>query len=228
MRGFGSQKTSSDRVIGDHAAMAQATVTMAPLDRRADVGTIDADKRTVELVFSTAQDGDVLRYDWDTGKRYWERLSLDPAHVRLNRLNHGAPLLNTHSAYALADIIGVVEDDSAKLLKSEARATVRFSKRPDVEPYYRDVIDKIIRNVSVGYRVHAFAEQSKPKDGFPVRLATDWEPYEISMVPMGADSGARVRKSNDVETNACVLVLCGQRLTDADRIRQLRLVRARF
>ena len=208
--------------------MTQATMRMPPLDRRADVGSINADKRTVELVFSTIKDGDILRYDWDTGKRYWERLSLDPAHVRLDRLNHGAPLLNAHSAYTLADIIGVVEDDSAKLLTSEARATVRFSKRDDVEPYYRDVLDRIIRSVSVGYRVHAFAEQPKPKDGFPVRLATDWEPYEISMVPMGADVGARVRKSTDVETNAYVIVLCGPRLTDADRIRQLRLVRARF
>jgi hypothetical protein len=27
----------------------------------------------------------------------------------------------------------------------------------------------------------------------PVRTAVDWEPYEISMVPMPADTGARVR-----------------------------------
>jgi hypothetical protein len=204
------------------------TVTMPPLDIRADVGAIDADKRTVELVFSTAKGGDVLRFDWDTGKRYYERLSLDPAHVRLDRLNNGAPLLNAHSAYQLSNVIGVVVDGSAVLGKGEARAVVRFSKRPDVEPFYQDVRDGIIRNVSVGYRVSRFEEQPKPKDGFPVRLAVDWEPYEISMVPMGADSGARVRKSDDVETNPCLIVSCGPRLTDADRLRQLRLVQARF
>lgn len=206
------------------------TVTVAPLDRRAAVGTIDAEKRTTELVFSTAAGGDVLRYDWDTGQKFWERLSLDPAHVRLDRLNHGAPLLNAHSAYALADIIGVVEDDSVKLLKGEARATVRFSKRADIEPIFQDVRDGIIRNVSVGYRVHRMEEQPKGKDGYPVRLATDWEPYEISMVPMGADSGARVRKSSDVETNACVVVPCimpRSLVSDADRARRLRLAAVR-
>jgi hypothetical protein len=181
-------------------------ITVPPLDRRADVGAIDADKRTVDVTFSTKAGGDVLRYDWDTGKRYWERLSLDAEHVRLDRLNHGAPLLNAHSAYEVGNVIGVVEDDSVKLLKGEARATVRFSKRADVEPYYQDVRDKIIRNVSVGYRVHRFEEQAVPKDGFPIRLAVDWEPYEISMVPMGADVGARVRSVKDVETNPCVIV----------------------
>lgn len=206
------------------------TLTVPPLDRRADVGAINADTRQVELVFSTASGGDVLRYDWDTGQKYLERLSLDPAHVRLDRLNNGAPLLDSHSAYSLGNIIGVVEDDSVKLLKGEARATVRFSKRDTVEPFYRDVLDKIIRNVSVGYRVHRMEEQPKPKDGYPVRLAVDWEPFEISMVPMGADSGARVRKSSDVETNACELVPCTTPralASDADRARRLRLVSVR-
>ena len=205
-------------------------VKMVPLARSADVGDVDADARTVALVFSTAKGGDVLRYDWDTGQRYYERLSLDPEHVRLDRLNNGAPLLNAHSAYTLANVIGVVEDGSATLTKSEARAVVRFSKRADVEPFYRDVVDKIIRNVSVGYRVHVMEELAKPaKDGFPVRLATDWEPYEISMVPMGADSGARVRKSDEIPVNLCVI---RRTLTtgavDADRVRRLRLAIARM
>lgn len=203
------------------------TVTMTPLDRRADVGTVHEDTRTVDLVFSTTSGGDVVRYDWDTGKRYVERLSLDPAHVRMDRLNAGAPLLDTHSAWSLANQIGVVE--SAELRKADARATVRFSKRADVEPFYQDVRDKIIRNVSVGYRVYRSDELPKPsKEGYPIRLAVDWEPYEISMVPMGADSGAHVRKSSEVATHPCVIVLSGQRLTDADRIRHLRLVQARF
>lgn len=180
------------------------TVRLAPLDRRAAVTSLDPEKRTVELVFSTG--ADVVRYDWETGSRFLERLSLDPKHIRLDRLNHGAPLLNTHSAYALADQIGIVEEGTAVLGKGEARATVRFSKRLDVEPIFRDVQDGIIRNVSVGYRVHRFEQQNKEQNELPVRLATDWEPYEISMVPMGADAGARVRASKDVDTNPCEVV----------------------
>jgi hypothetical protein len=203
------------------------TIELAPLDLRADVGVVTDETRSVELIFSTG--ADVVRYDWMTGKRYFERLSMDPKHVRLDRLNSGAPLLNAHSAYSLADQIGIVEPKTATLDGKTARATVRFSKRADVEPFYQDVRDKIIRNVSVGYRVHRFEETQGKANELPVRLATDWEPYEISMVPMGADAGARVRSSKDVPTHACVLVARAIDVArqDADRGRRSRLARAR-
>jgi hypothetical protein len=200
--------------------MGPQTVALPPLDLRADVGEIDTDTRTVALTFSTG--ADVLRYDWDTGKRWVERLSLDPKHVRMQRLNARAPLLDSHSAYSIAHQIGVVE--RASLEGRKGLADVRFSKRLDVEPFYQDVRDKIINNVSVGYRVHRFEELSENKEGFPVRLATDWEPFEISMVPMGADVGARVRSSREVETNPCVIVRAMTR--DEDRARRFRLAMA--
>ncbi|MDP1570347.1 MAG: HK97 family phage prohead protease [Vicinamibacterales bacterium] len=179
-------------------------MVMPPLDLRADVGAVDDDTRTVTLTWSTG--ADVLRFDWETGRKFYERLSLDPKHVRMQRLASGAaPLLDSHSAYSLAHQIGVV--DTATLDGKRGTAEVRFSKRADVEPFYQDVRDKIIRNVSVGYRVHKFEELAETRGGVPVRLAVDWEPHEISMVPMGADAGARVRASKDVETNPCVVVV---------------------
>jgi hypothetical protein len=48
------------------------TVQAVPLDLRADIGAINADKRTVDLTFATPK-ADVLRYDWETGKRFYER-----------------------------------------------------------------------------------------------------------------------------------------------------------
>jgi len=199
-----------------------STIEVTPLDLRADVGEVNEDSRTVELTFTTG--ADVVRYDWATGNRYVERLSMDPKHIRMDRLRSGAPLLNSHSAYTLAHQIGVVE--RAEIDGKKGTASVRFSKREDVEPFYRDVLDKIIRNVSVGYRVHRFEETSS-KGEMPVRTATDWEPYEISMVPMGADSGAQVRSSKDIPTNPCVVV-SEPRITDADRLRGLRLAQARY
>jgi hypothetical protein len=215
--------------------MKPQTIDLAPLDLRADVGTVNDERRTVELTFSTG--ADVIRYDWMTGKRYVERLSMDPVAIRLGRLNAGAPLLNAHSAYTLADQIGIVESGSAKLDGKAARALVRFSKRADVEPFYQDVRDGIIRNVSVGYRVHRFEESQGKNNELPVRLATDWEPYEISMVPMGADAGAqtrggqpggRMRTSSEVETNPCVIVTraIDAAAADADRLRRYRRLQA--
>lgn len=200
------------------------TVQAVPLDLRADIGAVNIDARTVELTFATPK-ADVLRYDYETGKRFYERLSLDPKHVRMERLSSGAaPLLDTHSAWSLASQIGVV--DAAAISSKRGEATVRFSKRKDVEPFYQDVLDKIIRNNSVGFRVFRFEETGELRSGYPVLLATDWEPYEISMVPMGADPGARTRsaKGKDIETNPCVILRAS---TDADRERFLWLAKAR-
>jgi HK97 family phage prohead protease len=201
------------------------TVDLAPLDRRADVGTINDDARTAELVFSTG--ADVLRYDWMSGKRYIERLSMKPSHVRLDRLNSGAPLLDSHSAYSIANQIGVVEDNSARISNGRGVASVRFPKAeddPDADRIYRKVKDRIIRNVSVGYRVHRF-EETQGKTEIPIRVATDWEPFEISMVPMGADNGAKMRSSKEVPTNPCLIVTMS--MSDEDRIRRFRLAIAR-
>jgi hypothetical protein len=164
--------------------------------------SVNDEARTVDLIFSTG--APVERYDWNTGARYTEKLALKPENVRLDRLNAGAPLLNAHSAYSLTDIIGVVE--SASVVGGKGRATVRFSTRADVEPIYQDVRNGIIRAVSVGYRVHRFEETVASKAGaLPIRTATDWEPYEISMVPMPADPAATTR-SKPADLNTCVIV----------------------
>jgi hypothetical protein len=151
--------------------------------------TAQPEARTVEVVWSTG--AAVRRRDPWTGKRYDEVLSLDPAHVDLSRLGNGAPLLNAHGAFDLEDVIGVVE--RAWITNSgdafEGRAVVRFSEREDVEPIWRDVRTGIIRNVSVGYAVRAY--EVIDEDGtVPVWRAVDWQPLELSAVPVGADGGA--------------------------------------
>ena len=84
-------------------------VQMPPLSLRADIGprSIDDEERTVELIFTTG--AGVRRRDFWTGKEYIEVLSLDQKAVRLDRLNDGAPLLDTHSAWSVADQLGDVD-----------------------------------------------------------------------------------------------------------------------
>jgi hypothetical protein len=156
--------------------------------RLAPVGSVDSKTRTAELVWSRGTR--VQRYDFWNDEPYFEELSMDPAHVRLGRLQNGAPLLDTHGRWRLSDVIGVVE--SAKVDGGEGRATVRFSEREEVQPIFQDVAAGIIRNVSVGYVVHKY-EKSRTPEGVMVLRAVDWEPSEISLVPVGADAGAGVR-----------------------------------
>src|SRR6185436_2217462 len=210
MRGNSERKSA--------AAAASTTVDMLPLCVRADVSSVNENDRTVELVFSTG--AGVERYDYRLG-RYIEKLSLKKGDVRLGRLNSGAaPVLDTHSAWSISDQIGVVEPNSIKFVDGEGRATVRFSKRETVEPIWQDVKDRIIRNVSIGYIVHRFLEDKGDDAKIPTRTAVDWEPYEISMVPMPADAGAQVRNEDKAKTNRCVIL---RTITneDADRMRRL-------
>ncbi len=172
-----------------------------PLQTRADVrlqpDTIDAQARTVELVWSTGSP--VRRRDFFTGRRYDEVLSLDRAHVDLSRLNAGAPLLNAHGAYTLLNVLGVVE--RAWITEGtdgpQGRAIVRFSEREDVEPLWQDVQAGIIRNVSVGYAVRAY-EVIEEDGQVPVWRAIDWQPLELSAVPIGADPTAGFRGSQTI------------------------------
>lgn len=183
--------------------MKTETVNMPPLSFRADIGAIDEEARTFDVIFSTG--APVVRMDWWSGKRYLEVLAIKPENVRLERLNSGAPLLDAHSAWSVGDVLGTIEPDSARIEKGKAVAKIRFSKREAVEPIFQDVRDKIIRSVSVGYRVHKFEEKTGKSNELPIRTATDWEPFEISMVPMPADTGARVRQGDTSDTNTCVI-----------------------
>ncbi|EKA32563.1 hypothetical protein PABE173_6472, partial [Pseudomonas aeruginosa ATCC 25324] len=81
---------------------------------------------------------------------------------------------NTHSAWELGDVVGVVE--RAWLEGGAGHALVRFSKREDVESIFQDVRDGILRNISVGYSVHRYELIEAPDDKLPTYRAVDWEP----------------------------------------------------
>jgi hypothetical protein len=191
-----------------------------PMQTRTDVRlmpeTVHAETRTVELVWSTG--AAVRRRDPWTGKRYNEVLSLEETHVDLSRLNGGAPLLNTHGAFDLGDVIGVVE--RAWIAREGdglvGRARVRFSDRAEVEPIWRDVAAGIIRNVSVGYAVRSY-EVTETDGQPPVWRAIDWQPLELSAVPVGADAAAGFR-ARDPATIPCRLVRHAPAIQNEDTI----------
>ena len=155
--------------------------------------SVDTDSRSVEVTWTTG--APVLRRN--VGGSYYEELSLGDA-VNMERLNNGAPLLNSHKAADLSDIVGVVE--RAWTDEKEGRAVVRFSDRAEVEPIWRDVQQGIIRNISVGYSVDEFERVEAKREGEPHTLrATSWTPMELSLVPVPADFSATVRELETVQ-----------------------------
>lgn len=168
-----------------------------PLDVRAAIVATSADKeaRTVELVLSTGATVD--RYNWRTDEVYREQLSLEASAVRLERLNAGAPLLDSHWGYSLAGQLGVIVPGTARIVetdgKRELRAVVKFRETAEAEAVFRDVLNGTVRSVSIGYRVHRLTLVERVEGQAPLYRADDWEPFEGSFVPMPADIGAGVR-----------------------------------
>jgi len=161
--------------------------------------TADADSRTVEVVWSA---GARVRRATFFGEPYDEELSLDPAHVRLDRLNAGAPFLKVHELDTLDAVIGSVVPGSARIENGRGIALVRISERADVEPIWRDIQAGHIRAVSIGYQVHRF-EVSKPEAARELWRAVDWTPFEVSAVAVGADPAAGFRAQHPLHD--CVL-----------------------
>lgn len=204
-------------------AAASSTIEVPPLAIRAEVGTVNDADRSVELVFSTG--AAVRRYDWMADTEYLEQLEISAKAIRVERLQT-APLLDAHSAWSITDQIGTVVAGTFRIEGGKAIVRVRFSARDQVTPIWRDVVDKILQNVSVGYRVHKFEEDAT--GAIPVRTAIDWEPYEVSLVPMPADIGAKMRGGEQRgDTNPCVIVTRDFTHSDADRMRRFRMALAR-
>ncbi|MFC6688652.1 prohead protease/major capsid protein fusion protein [Jhaorihella thermophila] len=174
--------------------MPEDRVALPALTRAAEMvpASLNEAERTVDVIWTT---GARVARPRLFGDPVEEELSLAPGAVRLERLNSGAPFLAGHGR-GLGDVLGVVVEGSARIEDGRGIATIRISRREEVEPFWRDVRDGVIRNVSVGYRVHRF-EVTARRDGPDLYRAVDWEPLEISAVAIGADPGARTRASDD-------------------------------
>lgn len=161
--------------------------------------SINEEDRTVDVVFGS--DTPVRMWTWEYGLIN-EQLSFDSTHVRMDRLNTGAPLLDNHDAYgSVSDIVlGVVE--RAWVEKGKGYAKVRFSKTEKGERTMELVRDGILRNISVGYAVNKYqVTRAAEKGQLDLYRAVDWEPHEISLVAVPADYSAQVRMSGEEGRN---------------------------
>ncbi len=169
--------------------------------------SIDLEAREATFVASTGH-RDLRRPFY--GEDYYEELEISEKAIRLGRFETGAPLLDSHRSYAgVSGILGVVE--RAWIEAGKLMTRVRFSTREEVEPIFRDVVNGIIRSVSVGYRVHTWEKSRQDEDELMTMRAVDWEPAELSLVPVGFDPGAQVRGQEDAETNSVQIIDLTQR-----------------
>ena len=153
---------------------------------------INEEARTVEVIFSS--ESPVERQFGN------EILDHDSGSVRLGRLEQKAPVLLYHS---FSDQVGVVESASIGPDK-KGRALLKFGRGSLSSEIFQDIVDGIRSQVSVGYKIFEM-ERTDEEESPPTYRATDWAPFEISVVPSGADPLATVGRSSDQNHKTTIL-----------------------
>lgn len=152
-----------------------------------DRGLIDEEARTVDVVVST--ETPVNRYFGD------EILDHSPGAVDLERFNDSAAVLVNHDRDAH---IGVVVPGSARVGKRKMTARLRFSESERGQEIFNDIKAGIRTKMSVGYRINSLVLQEATEDKEVFRV-TEWEPHEVSVVSIPADTNAQVGRSMELE-----------------------------
>lgn len=150
---------------------------------------VDQETRTVDLSFSSEEPVEMW---YGT-----EILSHAKGAVRIDGVRQAnMPLLFNHNR---DDLLGIVEKIEIK--GGRGLATVRFGKDERGEWAMKQADDGILCNVSFMYRVFKFEEDTEKE----IYTATDWEPYEISLVTVPADATVGVgRNAGDEERDVII------------------------
>jgi HK97 family phage prohead protease len=186
--------------------MTKKTVNMPKFGRDVEVRSASYDEadNTVEVIWTTG--APVRRYSWRDGVYYSEILEVSDTAVRLERLNAGAPFLNTHADWTLSNVIGSVVPGSARIEGGVGYARIKLSRADEDKAIVEKIRDGIIRNVSVGYAIHKVEKTVNEQGCDEEWRIVDWEPMEISAVPIPADSGSQIRSEKQGADVPCEFI----------------------
>src|ERR1700690_2690162 len=191
----------------------QVSEFFAASDAKPVASTANEKDGTIDVVWYTG--AQVPRKNPDPGDPYM--LTLDMGGARLDRLNAGAPIFDTHltgddyksviagKAGTKAQV-GVVNKAWAD--GTNGMATLKFDLGDaDGAELFRKVSSGIVQNLSFGAWIYSRektkgqaqtegAPEGKPPYSNPNEIgmftATDWDPFEISVVPVPADFNTTV------------------------------------
>lgn len=171
------------------------------LSLRADSGgTVDAEARTLRFPFSSEEPVDMW---YGT-----EILSHGKGAMRQGQRQATMPLLFNHDR---DDLLGVVESIE---LSTDHRGycTVRFGRDERGEWAMQQAADGVLVNASFMYRVFKFEEDVESE----TYTATDWEPYEISLVTIPADATVGVGRHYGGEETRVEIITRSHQPASAD------------
>ncbi len=164
-----------------------ATRHYAECQYRAD--SFNQEDRTVDVIFAT--EAPVKRYSFSEGY-FMEVLDCQSQSVRMERFE-AMSFLDTHDNWSMDYRLGSVVKGSVRIENGKCYATIKLSRNENGEKIFQDLVDGHPLPISVGYKIHRYEKTEASEDSLPTLRAMDWEPTEISAVPVPADAGAHSR-----------------------------------
>ena len=134
--------------------------------------------------------------DFHTGRtRYAHQLDRNGT-IHLDRMNSGrAPVVDNHSMWGSGgeSVLGVVEQGTVKMTAAGLVGTLRFQPDDQLPEGIRNgLASGVLQNLSI--QVTVLGMERLESDGLVLAKVTEYDPFEVSVVPVGADSGAHMMR----------------------------------
>jgi len=160
-----------------------------------------ADDGLMRLRLSVSSEIEYLRSSW-WDDPWIEVLGHKEGEIDLVRLNGGAAVLANHDRWTATGntplaAIGAVE--RAWIEGDRLICDITISRREALSDLRQDILDNLVRNVSIGYTINERVLTRANGEGQPDEYrVTSWTPFEVSLVDIPADATVGLGRFQDM------------------------------
>lgn len=175
-----------------------ATITIRSAEQAA---AGQSDDGLMRLTISCSSEIPYLRTSW-WDDPWIEVLGHKAEECDLSRFNGGSGVLlaqhDREKSMGNTPLAGIGRIESARLIGTRMEVDIVISRREALADLRQDILDGIVRNVSIGYLINERVLVRQGKDGEADEYrATNWLPYEVSLVDIPADATVGLGRSMD-------------------------------
>jgi len=154
----------------------------------------------LRLRLSVSSETPYLRSTW-WDDPWIEVLGHKSGEIDLTRLNDGAAVLANHDRYTAVGntpLAGIGAVEKAWIEGDRLMADIVISRREALADLRQDIMDGLVRNVSIGYQINERVLTKASGEGQPDEYrVTSWTPFEVSPVDIPADATVGIGRSAD-------------------------------
>lgn len=187
-----TENTKRSRIDGTLHRSLPATLAVREADGE------QADDGLLRLRLSVSSEEPYLRQSW-WDDPWIEVLGHKEGEIDLSRLNGGAAVLGNHDRYKAVGntpLAGIGAVERAWVSGKRLEADIVISRREALADLRQDILDGLVRNVSIGYRINERVLTRAGGESADEYRVTNWTPFEVSLVDIPADATVGLGRSD--------------------------------